>query len=496
MFSRKSKVKDRVMTVSEERPIATRQVSVIPSKDKNIFVDNRITYDLLRRISNAKNKFDAVDIIVHETPDGRSAVNTYLRLANQGINVELHNATTGRLVKRYDAECREFCKNIAKNNSAGLDGLLDQLHDSAITRSGMAVEVVVNEDATDVQEVIIIDPATITEFKWLEDKKRYAAYQNTNFSGQKIDLFDGNFFWIPHMPKPGSPLGVLQFEPAIATEVQFYQLLQDSLAVLNRIGYPRFKCKIDLAALLESATPEQKSTQSKQQELFEQAFNQAEAQLKKMGRDNDLIVSSSNDVDILGGSVNGSGIDVRAWFEVLEPLICNSFQLTPVLLGRLKSGSYSLGTAEYSIVVDTIDTMRRASKRMLEDIINLWAKVKGYNVRATVTHNPIDWQSELDKLDVQLKQMEKARRAEEYKWIDHNSAAQNGIGIDKAAEPADEDAYEYVSHFNNTTEDIVTETEKEPNTTQDDTENRNIFLAEIKNEVVTKSLREMGFNGV
>lgn len=481
-------IENKALTASEERPIATKQVSVIPNSDKNIFVDNRITRDLLQKIVSARTKFEAIDIIVNQTPDGKMAKNTYLRLANQGITVDFYNAKTGRVTKRYDGEWTNFCRNIAKNNSAGLDGLVDQLHDSAITRSGMAVEVVVNSDVTDIEEVLIVDPATIQEFKWLPEKKRYAAYQNIATGGQKVDLFDGNFFWVPHLPKPGSPVGTLQFESAIVTMTQFYQLLQDSLAVLNRIGYPRYRCKIDLAALLESATPAQKNTLEAQRQLFEEAFNQAEAQLRKMGRNSDLIVSSTNDVDVLGGAVNGSGIDVRAWFEVLEPIICNAFQLTPVLMGRLKSGSYSLGTAEYSIVVDTIDTMRRSSKRILEDIANLWARVHGYNIRATVTHNPIDWETQIAKLDAKIKQMEIGRRAEEYQWISHNEAAQIGIGVDNASEPKQLEMFEYLKHEKNMTEEIITENEN-----QSDTDNET--KETIKNAVIDKALREMGFGG-
>lgn len=435
-----------------ERPISTRQISVLPYSERNIFLDNRKTIDLLKEIVRAPTKFDAVSIIIDKTPDGKMAFNTYLRLANQGIKVELHNATTGKVVKKYDRELREFTKNIGKNNSAGLDGLLDQLHASAISRTGMAVEVVVNEDATDVDEVVIIDPATITEFKWLPDKKRYAAYQN-GVNAQKIDLYEGNFFWVPHQPKPGRPDGTMLFEPAIATMTEFYQLIQDSMVVLNRIGYPRYKCEIDRAALLESATPQQKNTAEGQQKFFQEVFDQVENQMRKMGKDNDLVTFDSNKVDILGGGVNGSGIDVRAWFEVLEPLIVNSFQLTPVLMGRLSSGSYSLGTAEYKIVRDTVDTMRRASKRIIEEIINLWARVKGYNVRATVTHNPIDWQTEIEKLDVQLKKIEKARRSEEYRWISHDEAAQQALGQDKASEPAQLDMFEYLSHNGNSATD-------------------------------------------
>lgn len=428
----------------KERPISTRQVSVLPSSARNIFFDNRKTINLLSEIIHAPTKIDAVDTIINKTPDGKMAFNTYLRLANQGIKVELHSATTGKVVKKYDEELRNFAKKIGLNNAFGMDGLLDQLHASAIARTGMAVEVIVNDDVTDVEEVVIIDPATITEWKWIPEKRRYAAYQN-GLTSQKVDLYDGNFFWVPHQPKPGHPDGTLQFEPAIATMTQFYQIFQDSMVVLNRIGYPRYKCEIDRAALLESATPDQKSSPEAQARLFADTFDQVEGQMRKMGKDNDIVTFDSNNIEILGGNVNGSGIDVRAWFEVLDPLIPNAFQLTPVLMGRLSSGSYSLGTAEYKIVRDTVDTMRRASKRILEEIIDLWARVRGFNVKSTVAHNPIDWQTELDKLDVELKRMEKARRAEEYRWISHDEAAQIGLDMQKASEPAQLDMFEYLS---------------------------------------------------
>lgn len=471
-----------------ERSISPKQISVMKSSDMNIFIENRKTIDLLKEIATAPTKFDAIRTIIEKTPDGKMAMNIYLRLANQGIKVELHNSTTGKIVKKYDRELRDFTKNIGKNNASGLDGLIDQLHASAISRTGMAVEVVVNDEATDIEEVVIIDPATITQFKWIPEKKRYAAYQN-GINAQQVDLYDGNFFWVPHQPQTGRPDGTMQFEPAIATMTEFYQLIQDSMVVLNRIGYPRYKCEIDRAALLESATPAQKSTPEAQEKLFESVFNQVETQMRKMGKDNDLVTFDSNKVELLGGGVNGSGIDVRAWFEVLEPLIVNSFQLTPVLMGRLSSGSYSLGTAEYKIVKDTVDTMRRESKRIVEEIINLWARVKGYNVRATVTHNPIDWQTELDKLNVELKKIEKARRSEEYRWISHDEAAQQALGQDKASEPAQLDMFEYLSKAN-TTEGSDTDTTIQQNQEKENAQN---VLERAKNEIVQSALEQMGF---
>lgn len=435
----KSSKEDR----SNNGKISVSQVSQIPIEDRDIFVSVQRTTDILRKIACEPNKFKAIETIINETPDGKQAYNTYLRLANQGINVELYNMNTNKRVKKYDAEMRKFCSKMGCNNSSGLDGMLDQLHASSIARGGMACEVIVNEDVTDIEDVVLVDPETFYEYKFIEDEHRWAIYQRRD-DGKKIDLYEGNFFFVPHQPKPGRPEGTLQFLPAVITMTQFYQLFADSMRILNRIGYPRYDVKIDRDALLNSLPPNMKSTAEQQYTAFKREFDSVTANLRSIGKDSDIIHFDSNEISVIGGGVNGSGIDIRAWFEVLEPLIVNSFNMTPVLMGRLTSGSYSLGTVEFKIVTDTVDSMRRGSKRILEQVINLWARVKGYPIYAVVNHNPIDWEVTKDKLEVELRRMEKARRSEEYGWISHDQAAMDGCGVEKANNQDSKGLYEYV----------------------------------------------------
>lgn len=421
------------------------QVSQIPMKDRDIFVSTKRVTNLLERLACEPNRFKAIDILTEETPDGKMALNSYIRLANQGVNIELFNKNTNRRVKKYDVEMREFCSKLGVNNSSGLDGMIDQLHASSVTHGGMACEVVVDSDATDIEDVLLIDPSTFIEYKWNENEHRYEIYQQRD-DGKKIDLYEGNFFYVPHQPKVGRPDGTLQFLPAVVTMTQFYQLFADSMRILNRIGYPRYNVTIDEEKLLNSLPPNMKSSIEQQNKAFRDAFNQVQSSLRTIGKDSDIIHFSSNEIEIIGGGVNGAGIDVRAWFEVLEPLIVNSFTMTPVLMGRLKTGSYSLGTVEFKIVTDTVDSMRRGSKRILEQVINLWARVKGYPIYAVVNHNPINWEVEKEKLEAQLLKMEKNRRAEEYGWISKDNAAIDGIGSEKADNDDSKDFYEYLSH--------------------------------------------------
>lgn len=425
-------------------PISLGQVSQIPLENRDIYISTRRTSDILKKIACEPNKFKAIEIIIDETPDGKQAYNTYLRLANQGIKIELYNRNSNRRTKRYDAECRSFCAKLGVNNSEGLDGMIDQLHGSSIARGGMACEVVVNSDATDIEDVLLVDPGTFIEYKWIESEHRYAIYQQRD-DFKKVDLYEGNFFFVPHQPKAGRPDGTLQFLPAVITMTQFYQLFSDSMRILNRIGYPRYDVEIDREALLNSMPASMKSTIEQQNKVFQSAFEEVSNNLRKIGKDSDIVHFDSNKINVIGGGVNGAGIDVRAWFEVLEPLIVNSFNMTPVLMGRLTSGSYSLGTVEFKIVTDTVDSMRRGSKRILEDVINMWARVRGYPVYAVVTHNPIDWEVQKDKLEVELMQMQRARRAEEYRWISHELAALQGVGAEKAEENTTSEMFEYLT---------------------------------------------------
>lgn len=424
--------------------VSLGQVSQIPFANRDIFPSAQKTLNLLQRIACEHDKFKAIEIIIDETPDGKQAYNIFLRLANQGINIELYNKNTNKRVKRYDVEMRQFCAKLGVNNSEGLDGMLDQLHGSSVARGGMACEVVVTPDGKDVQDVLLVDPATFCEYKWLEDEHRYAIYQRRD-DGKKIDLYEGNFFYVPHQPKVGRPDGTLQFLPAVITMTQFYQLFYDSMKILNRIGYPRYDVIIDEEKVLNSIPPNLKASMEQQQQVYKQVYDDVLQNLRMIGKDSDFVHFSSSEMKQIGGGVNGSGIDIRAWFEVLEPLIVNSFSMTPVLMGRLTSGSYSLGTVEFKIVTDTVDSMRRGSKRIIEEVVNLWARVRGYPVYAVVTHNPIDWEVQKEKLEVQLMQMEKARRSQEYGWLSNDEAAISGIGVEKAANNNSAGMYEYLT---------------------------------------------------
>lgn len=444
---------------SEEKDINYSRVSVVPQENQRISVSFQKTIDFLAELNRESDTIKCIDLILDKTSDGKQALNIYLRLANQGISIEWFNANNGKPIKKYNKESDDFCSRLGKNNNSGLDGLLDQFHYSAIAHGGMACEILVDKKMSDISDVALIDPATFSRFEWIPNENRYAIYQKST-GGKEVDLYTGNFLYVPHQPKVGRPEGSLQFEPAVLAVTQFYTLFDTSLQILKRIGYPRYKFTINRKDFIDSL-PASCKTPEKIKKMLEDHIANIRVQSSKFRADSDLILTDDTGVEVIGGGVNGAGVDVRAWFEVIEPLLINGFQLTPVLMGRLKGGSYSLGSVEFKIVTDTVDSMRRASKRILEDILKMWARVKGYNIYPKVTHNPIDWEKELDKLNAQLKNMEKNRRAQEYGWISSDEAASSALGVEKADNEDSKGLYEYLKKSTGASSASVTDNEDE-----------------------------------
>lgn len=369
------------------------------------------------------------------------AYNTYLRLANTGINIDWYTEN-GKRIKKYDVEFRQFASRIGKTNASGLDGIIDELHGSAIARGGMGFEIVIESLKVGIEDVYLVDPDTIKQWKWLPDKKRYAAYQYDSY-GNKVDLFEGNFFYVPFQPQLGKPQGTLMFEPAINAISSQLSFMQDSLHVLHRIGTPRYQITIDSERIIQSY--KNKSTEEIQK-IIESEINNITSRLRTIGSANDFVTSDSIKVNVIGGGMNGTGLDIRAWNDVIDVQVMNAFQILQVLMNRLKSGSYALSSVEFKIVADTIESMRRGSKRLIEELCKMWARVNGYKIYAKVEFNPIEWQKMIEKLECELKRLELNRRGEEYGYISKDDAAIDSFGVEGAFRQEEDKLFEYVSH--------------------------------------------------
>ncbi len=446
--------------VQKDKDVRRTRVSAISSKDQTVYQSTRISKDILSELTQATDKFKAIDTIVNKTPDGKTALNVYVTFTNRGGEYKFYHPKTGKRNKKPDSDFLKWRERVGFNNGSGLDGIMDILARSAYTRGGMAFEIIVSSDMSTIEDIAVVDPATFESFEWIESEGRYAIYQKRE-DGKKVDLYSGNFIYFPYQPNVGSPVGTLKFEPAISAMTTYYQHIIDSTVVLNRIGYPKYDVSINAQAVLDSASASEKSTFDDRMNLMNSAFDDTAGNMASIGRDSDIIHFDHTNISTIGGSMS-SGIDVRAWLDVDEPLICNSFCLQPIMMGRQKEGSYALGSATFKAFVDGVESTTKDLKRANEYIANMWARLNGYNVVCEFEATPLDWMKEVDRWEAKLKEQEFFRRSEEYGYIDKDHASVRLHNVEKSTGTTKDDMFEFLQYQYETesiVEDVVV---KEP----------------------------------
>lgn len=409
--------------------------------------------------------YAAIKYICEKHPDANMALTSMIRLANSGNTIEFYGKN-GKRNARVEAEWREFCQNVNKISNTGLDGLIDQFHKSSLQFGGMACEVVVKKDLSDIEDVYPILPQSI---QWELDKRtgKWIPYQFNGFN--KVDLSQGNFFWAAFDADVGLPTGSLMFESALQPLDYQLQFFEDTAVVLRRVGYPRNDLSIDRQAVIASAPASIKNDEKKLQEHLKKYFEFVKQLMRSLGPTDDLIHYNDMECNKTGGD-NSRTIDLRAYNEMVDPQVLNGLSCLAILANRPTGITETWGTVQYKITVETLKGLQRNSKRLVEGIAKIWLQVHGYQLTAKFSHNPVDFETEIQKLDAALKKQQLYRRAEEYDWLSTEDAAQAAMNISKLLGVNKNRGFEYLKKLIGEKKETKTEENDDGNGDGDKTE--------------------------
>lgn len=398
------------------------------------------TTSLLSKLRQTSDIYEAIELLVDEHPDTSMAYSILLSLVNQGGNIEFSSNNADEI----KAEWEQFAQRVGKIQSNGLEGIIYQLHSSDFLAGGMACEIVVTKDMSDIEDVYVVNPKTI---KWELNETKTAYYPIQEINGKKTDLRKANFLWIPFNPKSNNPQGTLLFKPVITAADMQLEFFRSSQIVLYRVGSPRYRVTIDVEKLMADAPPQVKNDieGEKRQAYINNIMSSIKSGLARVGVENDFIVTSDINVDTIGGNNAAFFQGISAYAEIIDTQVMNALKVLGSLMNRLnKGGSYALSTVEFKVICDMLKPRQRAEKRIVESIARIWLQVKGYDATAKYTPNPIEWQTFKDKVEYKLKNLEFNRRSEEYGYIEPDTAAQNTNDTTTAVKATD-GLYEYIN---------------------------------------------------
>ena len=383
---------------------------------------------LLTELRNATNVGEKIELIAARDPDVSMAVWSFQRLCMQGIEIEIHDLNGNRLTEAEDLFNLQ-CKSWNRIGNDGLDGLIDNLHKVGLLYNVMMIEVVVGKNTSDntFSGIYIIDPRTL-EWK-LEQRdgvQQWIPYQDNE--GNKVDLTKGNIFWVVSNPNITSPNGPFLLESAIPAVDYKLQTIKDSSAVLRRQGYPYNVYTINKERVVNSLPANQRNNSKEVRTAIANAVELARSVAASRQPTQDIVVTDDITVERNTNSSAGSSIDVRAWSAQIDIEMLNGCKTLGILMNRNSGSTESWGTVQMKLVADVVKSFQNKSKRLIENVGAMWLQLNGIQGYLKVRHNPLEYQSEIQKWEAQKSKDDHYKLAEDQGWINVDEAAQGATG--------------------------------------------------------------------
>jgi hypothetical protein len=393
------------------------------------------TADVLETLRRIPDEATAIEFLRKVNPDVSMAVWNFVRLANQGNEMQFY-AVGGKDKARITAiedEWREFAARINEISNAGLDGLIDQFHYSSFLLGAMGCEVEVTPDRKDIYDVYPVKPQTIEwELKEIKGRKTWVPYQWQLAKKVYLDKQHANFFWVPADPEIGDPRGTLTMTPVLQAVDFQMQILQDLQAVLHHQGWPRDFYSINLERMMAYCPQHIKNDSAKLDTWLAQQYNKVVNTLKSIAPDSDIV--AFDDISRNTGQNNNPGrsLDVRAVNELVDVQVLNGAKQMGIFSNRISGNTETWGTVQFRIFCSGIASCQRGSKRLIEEIARLWLRVNGIQAVPKFKHDTIDWNSEEQRMQVKLLEQEFYAIAVLMGWVDNDKAAQAVMKAEKA----------------------------------------------------------------
>jgi len=395
------------------------------------------THDVLHHLRHIRDESQALEFLKKVNPDVSMAVWNFVRLANQGNEMQFYTSGKTKARMTYvEDKWREFAARINEISNSGLDGLIDQFHYSAFLLGGQGAEAEVTEDRTDIYDVYAVKPQTVLwELGDIDNHKKWVPYQWQMGKKAYLDPAHANFFWVPSDPDIGDPRGSLTMVPVLQAVDFQMQILQDLQAVLHHQGYQRTDIVIDLAKLENYCPSDIKSNMKKKYEWLQAECTRIKTVVESLKPDSDYIHGDDIKINMAQGANSGRSLDVRAVTELVDVQMLNGSKQMGIMTNRVGGlgSTESWGSITLKIFTDGVMSCQRGSKRLMEEIARLWLRVNGIQGIPSFKHNIVNWENEEQRLKVKLMEEQFHAIAVIMGWEKNTDAAAQVVKAEKDA---------------------------------------------------------------
>lgn len=381
---------------------------------------------------SSKQVMENLRIIRDLNPDASMAIWNFLRLANNGHEIEAIT-TSGDLDRSSMDLINSLAPRVGKLYGGGMDQLINVLLLTAFTQGSIALEVELTESIDDVVDFHAVDPSTL-DFRRNKQTDEIELVQK-QWDGTYKVMNGETVFYYPIDPDIGDPYGRSPILPILQIIFFQIQVMKDLQKVIHHQGYERFDISIVEEAIMENLPDRIKNGSPEEiQRYVTNYIGDVQRQMEQLEPDDDFYHTSSIEIKMVGGARSGA-VNAQAVVDIINQQVVMALKQLPILLGRNEGSTETHGTVQWQIYVAGIQSIQRGIKRMLERAYGVSLQVYGRQATAKVTFNELrtsDRQSDAaaEKVETETKIMQVNQG-----WIDNDEAAQDMVGHDAVGEP-------------------------------------------------------------
>lgn len=340
---------------------------------------------------------EILDILRHNHPETSFAIWQFLRVANAGCQFKAKKVSgeddkRGQKVLDQILWTLNHPPNTSQFEAArGIEMVTGQLLLNAMLRGACGCEDVLNVQGR-LDRIQVFDTGTIY-FK--TEQGRLVPYQKvSSASTGYIPLDYPTIFYQPLDPGTDDPYG----SPPLASLIQIVifqiQFMNDLLAAVHRVGYPRMTGSLVEEAFRNQLPEAIKQDAKKYQEAADTYMAAVQTSLTNLEPDDYLIGWDTLKMDILGKGGSMS-MKVDAVIKVIEQSLAASLKTLSTILGRGENTSKESYAAELKLYSRGIESVQMVVEKILERALTLALNLEGVQGWVDVSFAPVDLRSEL-----------------------------------------------------------------------------------------------------
>jgi len=340
---------------------------------------------------------EILGILRHAHPETSYAFWQFLRTANSGCQFKAKKMT-GEDDKRGQKVLDGILWNLNHPPNSGkfevargMDLITGQLLLNTMIRGACGCEDVLNM-AGKLDRIQVFDAGTVY-FKSADN--RLIPYQNqTSFGNGYVPLDYPTVFFQPLDPDTDDPYGSPPLASLIQIVVFQIQFMNDLLAAVHRVGYPRMTGTLVEEAFANQLDDSVKQDPDKYQLAADAYLNATKDALRNLNPDDYLVGWDTLKMDILGKGSN-QAIRVDAVISVIEKSLSAALKTLLTILGRGENTSKESYASELKLYSRGIESVQKVVESISERALTLALNLEGVRGWVDVSFTPVDLRSEL-----------------------------------------------------------------------------------------------------